>query len=160
MSHDASNDRPRHPDPLRAGIESASRIRLPEQSAALAARAVEILALDDFIQERLDALFAKLEQFDHEADTMPMNSDLMFGALSLPVANAVIHVASTPARLRDARAWLAGWWGGEPSDVMNVLSALVLIYIVMSMWDRYHADAEHRHRAIRIVNRVQKLGAA
>jgi hypothetical protein len=99
----------------------------------IAKEAVEKLGLEKAIQQYYETLDLRLEEAEDRAKGTPVNQDMMFAALSLPIANGLIHFASTRSRLREAEDWISGVLrdmevvDAEPEAM---LAALTLIYLV------------------------------
>jgi hypothetical protein len=107
-------------------------------------------------REGSDSLFTRIEECDTFAEAAPVNSDMMFLALSLPIANGLIYFATNRERLRRAREWAARNWPGQ-DDPISTLAALTLIYIVKSGWRTFKSDPEKAPIWSRINTRVEKL---
>ena len=127
----------------------------------IAKTAVEYLGVGEAIRreanrEGADSLFARIEECDALAEDAPVSSDMMFLALSLPIANALIYFATNRERLSRARAWAAQNWPNQ-EDPISTLAALTLIYIVETGWRQFQQDSEKSVIWSRINARVEKL---
>ena len=109
-----------------------------------AADAVAKLDVEQFIEKHLRSLFQKLEECDNYAESAPVNGDMMFMALSLPIINGVIHIASNRTTLKNAMDWVLAKWKvpHKDPDPLSILSALTLIYVVGRGWSEYKDDWE------------------
>jgi len=121
-----------------------------------------MLDVRPFIKDHIDPIYSKLEECEEDAKRAPVNSDMMFLALALPVINGVIHIASNPTALRDAMDWVTSKWAEpkrEPPDAVSILSALTLIYIVYTGYMRYKQDEDHekKEKWLSIWTRAKKL---
>ena len=102
----------------------------PPQLVEKAREAVTKLQIATFLDEHWSALFGKLEEADENAQTAPIDADMMFIVLSLPIASSVIHLASSRPALAEARRWVADEWGKD-ADPVPILSALTLARIAV-----------------------------
>lgn len=123
----------------------------------IAAEAVRRLDVGGFIKEQMNPIHRKLEESDAYAESSPVNGDMMFLALSLPITNGVIHIASTREALSEANKWVLEKWEGPHPDPISILSALTLIDIVEEGWKTYKNDPDKREQWKRILRRVGKL---
>jgi len=127
-----------------------------------ARKAVEELNIEPFIKKHRPSIFNKLEECDHYANSADFNGDMMFIALSLPIANGIIHVASTREHLRKATKWVVDQWKSDANqdpEKISILSALVLIHVAGEGWNKYKRSRDKEKREIwkRIHDRVQVL---
>jgi hypothetical protein len=122
--------------------------------------AVTKLGLDKAVREYFDTLDARLEEADERAQNTPVNSDMMFAALSLPIANGLIHFASTREKLISAEVWIREQLEDtrqEDVDPLATLSALTLIYLVHEGYVRNRADPKKAETWNRMIGRVKNL---
>lgn len=104
--------------------------------------AVEILGVEKFIKRNIRQFGDKLEKF-HEYAEERGDGDMIFMALSLPIATGVIHVGSNRGALSKAIEWVGTLPGPDQGgkkgkreeddnkpDPFSILSVLVLIAIV------------------------------
>jgi hypothetical protein len=133
--------------------------RSPTSKAARVA--VELLDLEPFFTpENLRSIFNKLEECDRYAQaSADFNGDMMFIALSLPLVNGIIHIASNRNGLRRATEWVVKEWQEDDKDPdkVSILSALTLIHLAVKGWQRFRDDPTKRNAWKRIIFRVQKL---
>lgn len=131
---------------------------------------IKLLEVEEFLSRNMKAILDKIEDCDQIASSADFNGDMMFIALSLPIANGVIHIASNRRALSHATGWLIKNWepddeenpdkdrpDKEDPDKISILSALMLIYIVMQGWEEYKSVKDKRKMWERIRIRVQKL---
>lgn len=125
----------------------------------VAAKAVSLLDVTEFIRRNIDGLYDKLEESDRLAAGSPMNDDVMFVALSLPAVQGIIQFASSRKDLDVAMKWVKDHWKDKSHDPdpMSILSALTLIYIVEEGVKRYEQDAERKKTWSRIRGRLGAL---
>jgi hypothetical protein len=131
----------------------------PRTVLQTATTAVEMLDVRPFVRKYIEPILSKLEECEQDAASSPVNSDMMFLALTLPVINGVIHIASNPKALRESMAWVTEKWQephGDP-DPISLLSALTLIYIVVEGWNRYKDDATKSQVWRSMLNHVKTL---
>lgn len=104
----------------------------------IAEQAVQELGIRSFIDNHLKEITRRLEECESAAQNAPVDSDMLFIAMSLPILNGVIHIASNQRNLRKAMEWATKTWGGESDpgefDPISVLSALTLIFVVCEGW--------------------------
>lgn len=133
-----------------------------KEVGAVAAQAVRILDVREFIQHQMPTLHDKLVECEEYAQSADLNDDMMFVALSLPIINGVIHIASDGRHLREAKEWVVSRWKGEGNkepDPVSILSALTLIYVVVEGWRLYKDDPEKKELWESILNRVKILSS-
>lgn len=102
------------------------------------------LHVDDFINERKEEIYAKLE--DNHRRAMLVEDDsrgLMFIAESLPLISGIIYVGSTLKNFNDAINWVRK--SLPNADPASVLSALTFFYIVEKGWKEF--SDKNRRRA-------------
>jgi len=124
--------------------------------------AIEYLGVAETIRREAereggDSLFARLEECDAFAEAAPVNSDMMFLALTLPIANGLIYFGTSGDRLRRAREWASHRWPQQQEDPNSTLAVLTLIYIVKLGWRRFKEVPEKLPVWSRINQRVEKL---
>jgi hypothetical protein len=139
----------------------AAKVRVSGDLESIAKTAVDYLGVVETIRreaerEGADSLFARLEECDTFAEAAPVNSDMMFLALSLPIANGLIYFGTSRDRLRRSREWAAEKWP-QQDDPISTLAALTLIYIVKMGWHRFRSEPEKSQIWSRINGRVEKL---
>ncbi len=142
-------------------VTNGSARKAADDVEKLANDVVELLGVEDAITREIerkgdDSLFARIEECDKFAIDAPVNSDMMFLALSLPIANGLIYFATSRERLRIAREWIQTNWH-DKDDPISTLAALTLIYIVKRGWREYHSRADKQDVWVRINRRVEKL---
>lgn len=125
-------------------------------TARAAAEAVELLEIKPFFNAHMETIFTKLEECDSYAQSADFNGDMMFIALSLPVINGMIHIASNRKALNKAMDWVISQWKEDP-DRISILSALTLIYTATKGLEKYGDDPQKQAVWKRITSRVQKL---
>ena len=110
----------------------------------VAAEAVRLLDVRDFIDHNLDSLGVKLEEANRTAGTRDKESDARFAALSLAAVAMVIEYFSNKKDMAAAEAWVREYWGAETPgrDTKTILTALTLIYVVQQGAKRYADDPE------------------
>lgn len=123
-----------------------------------AAEAARILGVTNLIDETADTLFAQIEGCDAFATGSEGDSDSIFIALSLPIANALVHYGTSRHAMADARAWfLSHWPEANTPDPTSALAVLTLIYIVDKAVERYRDQPEKRDVWLRIQARMAKV---
>ena len=130
-----------------------------EEIERIAEEAVEKLEVANAIHLERKALFSRIEECDKFASGAPVNPDMMFLALSLPIANGLIHFATSRQALKEARDWVRNNWRDQEHepDPVSTLAALTLIYIVEQGYKEYKRDRERKETWKRIKERVEKL---
>jgi hypothetical protein len=146
--------------------EKEIRKAVGEPTARATIEVIKLLEVQKFFsRSNMKAILDKLEDCDQIANSADFNGDMMFIALSLPIANGVIHIASNRRALCHATKWLMDNWESddnkgpdkEDPDKISILSALMLIYIVMQGWKKYKGNKEKQKIWGRIRTRVEKL---
>jgi hypothetical protein len=112
----------------------------PRRMCEIAAEAIDRLGVRDFIGKHLGDITERLKECESAAQNAPVDSDMLFIALSLPILNGVIHIASNRENLQRAIAWATHKWRGHPGaaprkrkkdfDPISILSSLTLIFVV------------------------------
>ncbi len=124
--------------------------------------AIRLLNIEPFFNEdNLRSIFKKLEECDDYAESADFNGEMMFIALSLPIVNGIIHIASNRNDLRRATQWVVQEWkdgANKDPDRVSILSALTLIYLAVKGWQRFR-ESSKREIWKRIITRVQKLSS-
>src|SRR6185295_12980898 len=130
----------------------------PERLDGLADEVVDKLGLQKALKEYDDEVHARLKQANEDAEAAPMNSDMIFIALALPMVNGLIHFASTRARLQEAMKHMTNDWKvSEEADPLSTLSALTLIHIAneaLTKDGRANRHPEERETWSRIRKRI------
>lgn len=136
--------------------ESGSSV---DEVEAISVEAVRILGVARAVQAEADILFPRIEECDSFAEGAPVNADMMFLALSLPIANGLIHFATSRQKLNEARDWVWRRWKGQADepDPISTLAALTLVYIIDQGWRHFKDVPEKRKIWQRIRTRVEKL---
>ena len=141
----------------------------PAQSAVLdvrieqiAAEAVRLLGVDVVLDQATDAVLSQFEDCDLFAMKASSDADDIFIELSLPIANALIHYATSRHQMADAKSWLHREWPflADAQDPTSTLAALTLMHIVNEGWRRYRTDPDKRDIWMRIQQRVEKFNTA
>jgi hypothetical protein len=115
---------------------------LPESVESLAAEAVDIVGVREYIAEESDRIFAKIEACE-AFSSGSRDADAFFFATGLPIANAVIHYRTPPENLVRAREWARLRWP-EEEDPSVALATFTLIYMIGEGWKRYSKIAEKK----------------
>jgi len=146
------------PEDDSARVEAKLPTLSGEPIAKTAETAVKILGAEKFIENYSHLIFEKLEECDKYAQSADFNGDLVFIALSLPIINGIIHVASNSAALIAARDWVVSKWkDNKDPDPVSILSALTLVYVVAKGWRAFQEDQERREVWRRILGRMERL---
>ena len=118
-------------------------------------RAVDRLKIRAFVSQRKKTLFKKLLEADASALEAPVDADMMFIVLSLPVASSVIHLGSDRDALAGARQWVTDIW--QKADPVPILSTLTLVHIVRLGYEANKKLSKPDEAWERIAHRVKKL---
>ena len=114
----------------------------------------------DFFRDNQPRLLQKIKSIHYDAERSPVDSDMLFIALCLPVASGVIQVGSNAADLDAARQWVQENWGDKEKkyvpDAVSILSSLTLIHIV-TVGLRQAQSSEDKEAWKKIVERVATL---
>ena len=129
----------------------------PAQVQPYVEKAVRVLGVHDFITSSIAHFGPKLESFHTYAKTAPGNGDMIFMALSLPIANGVIHVGSDGDSLKRAKTWIQRATVGQNPDPFSILSVLVLIAIAQEGRRRHADSAEEKAIWEEIAERMENL---
>ena len=128
--------------------------------ATLTETAVGLLGVKDFIKKN-PTIFEKLEQFNEQSEVARVDANMMFIALSLPVVNGIIHIASDPTSLGKAMRWVGENWEklaeDRDPDAISILSALTLLYVASEGRRTYASDERSRKVWDKILERVKFL---
>jgi hypothetical protein len=133
----------------------------PERLDSLADEVVHKLGLQKALNEYGDEVHARLKQANEDAEAAPMNSDMIFIALALPMVNGLIHFASTRGRLQEAMKHMTNDWKvSDEADPLSTLSALTLIHIAnraLAEGGRSNRHPEERDTWSQIRKRIELL---
>lgn len=140
--------------------QSLLKTHLGENLAPLTKTAVEKLGVEKFIEVHgKDQIFPKLEDCDKHAENAKVDSDMMFIALSLPVINGIIHIASNPTNLKKAMGWVYENWTKvadvDDPDAISILSALTLLYVSIKGEEANREEPDKKEIWQRILQRVK-----
>lgn len=105
---------------------------------------VRALGVAEFIDKNKPIIYGNLERFDQQANATAATVDpnMMFIALSLPVINGIIHIASTQSGLQKAIALVKGDSAQDKDlDAISILSALTLLYVAAIGKDDFAGSA-------------------
>jgi hypothetical protein len=108
----------------------------------VAAEAVRLLDVRDFIDGNIESLAAKIEDANLKADASGDERDARFAVLSLATAAMIIEFFSNHKDLAAAETWVREYWGSDTAgrDARAILTALTLLYIVQQSVHRYGDD--------------------
>ncbi|HVR09901.1 MAG TPA: hypothetical protein VMW75_17790 [Thermoanaerobaculia bacterium] len=130
------------------------------QALKVADTAVEKLGIKAFIKDHLKDITGRLEECENAAQNAPVDSNMLFVALALPILNGVIRIASNRTKLQDAMRWATHEWRGDGQadpgdfDAIAILSSLTLIYVVGEI-RKLHKDSPVWES---IVDHIRELG--
>ncbi|HKO58707.1 MAG TPA: hypothetical protein VJ276_22770 [Thermoanaerobaculia bacterium] len=133
---------------------------LDPQVEKTAEQAVRILDIGDAIQAMSELLFQQIEDCEIVAETAPpAEQDPTFLALTLPLANNLIHYAAAVWDMEAARQWVHNHWpqGLPAKDPIATLAALTLIHLVNKGSEHFREDAARKDVWARIGQRIVKL---
>jgi hypothetical protein len=137
-------------------ITPSAEIVTPESVLeSLAAEAVDIVGVRAVIASSADTILAQIERCDAFA-TGSSEEDAIFIAMTLSIANAVVHYRTSRHQLAQARVWARERWPGE-KDPTAALATFTLIYMIGEGWKRYRNIAEKKAVWERIHGRVATL---
>ena len=130
------------------------------KAMTVARTAVANLGIVDFITAHLEDITGRLEECENAAQNAPVDSNMLFVALALPILNGVIRIASNRSKLQGAITWATHEWRGHgPAeegdfDPIAILSSLTLIYVV-GEGRKLHKDSPVWES---IVDHIRELG--
>ncbi len=152
-------------DIFHALVNGSDEARL--DAPLVAAQIIERLGIADFLALHRDRIFSKLEDCERLAGAADSGGDLMFVALSLPIMNGLIIVASSKQRILAAGRYINSFFRrsgvSAELDEMAILSALALIYVVNMGHIAFKRDKELRDNVggrrtwARMRKRLQRL---
>lgn len=136
--------------------EDADEVTRKTRVDRLVDNAVKWLRVGTFIRESVPHFGPKLEK-NHEYAKARGTSDMIFVALSLPIANGVIDVGSDQEAVSLARAQITRATGGRSPDPNSILSVLVLMAIVKEARAYYSRQAGKQEIWAEIGQRMEGL---
>ena len=151
------NDEEKRPHDGGRGRRREDRAPSPAQVQPFVDKAVRLLGVQDFITNSIAHFGPKLESFHTYAKTAPGNGDMIFMALSLPIANGVIHVGSDGDSLKRAKTWIQRATTGRNPDPFSILSVLVLIAIAQEGRRRHSTSLKEKATWEEIAMRMENL---
>jgi hypothetical protein len=136
---------------------TAARAEPPVVLEQIAAEAADIVGITRVMKRLSDKLFDQIEECERFAEAAePLDANAIFIALSLPIANSLIHYATSEERLNRAQLWLRENWPNQQSDPISALASLVLMYVVSEGWKQFRKDAARKAIWSRIRRRVAR----
>jgi hypothetical protein len=140
-------------------LQASTAVADGDRIEQLAAEAVHLLGVDAVLDHATETVFPQFEDCDRFAIASPAAADSTFIALSLPIANALIHYATSRRQMADAKSWLRREWPevADAQDPTSTLAALTLMHIVNEAWRRYRDDPEKKEIWARIKERVDQF---